>query len=111
MRDTVFIVMTMAIVWSVVFFALAPMGYPLENWALVASASVSAVIAGVLVWHGETVFENILLGCMLLMISGVISTSAPNRGFIFVCGLCSVIVGVIMNQINQAIANKLHRQV
>lgn len=106
MRNAVFIVMTMAIVWPIVFFALPPIGFPLEIWALVASASVSAVFAGLLVMLGETIIENMILVCILLVLSGVVSTTTTKLGFIFVCALSSAFVGVLMNQINKAIANR-----
>ncbi len=111
MRNVVFIVMTMAIVWPIVFFALPPIGFPLVNWALVASASVSAVFAGLLVTLGETIIENIVLICILLVLSGILWATTPKVGFIFVCVLSSAFVGVLMNQINKAIANRLHREV
>lgn len=110
MRNAVFIVTTMAIVWPIVFFALSPMGFPLEIWALVAAASVSAVFAGLLVMLGETIIENIILVCILLVLSGVVSTTTPKLGFIFVCVFSSAFVGVLMNQINKAIANRLRRK-
>jgi hypothetical protein len=97
----------MAIVWPVVFLALPPAGFFLANWALMVSASVSALFAGVLVLLGETIVEDIVKVGMLLLLSGILWFAAPKIGFVFICALSSGFIGVIMNQINKALSNKV----
>ena len=80
MRDAVFIAMTMAITWLIVFFALPATGFPLEPWGLVAAASLSALFAALLVMLGETIIENAIVLCVVLVLAGVVSTTSPTFG-------------------------------
>jgi hypothetical protein len=101
MRDVIFIIITMVIVWSVVFFALPQAGFPLANWALVVLASLSAIFSGLLALMGQTIVEDIVIVGILLILSGILWFT--EIGFVSICALSSGFIGVFMNQINKAV--------
>lgn len=108
MRDSIFIVVAIAVVWLTVFVALPSMGFPLATRDLLASASVSAVVAGLLVLLGETIVENIILVFIVFVLSGILAAVTLGFDFVFVCAIFSAVIGVPMNLINRALANKRH---
>ena len=83
------------------------MGFDIKMWALILSAAIGGLFAGLLVLLGETVFENIILVIVLLVISGAVSGANPNLRFIFITTLLAAVIGTTTNLINQYVANKL----
>ncbi len=107
MREIVFIVLGILITWSAIFFIVPLLEFDMEMWVLIVSASIGGLFAGVLVLLGETVIENIILVSVVLVISGVLSTTNPGLGFVFFTALLSGVIGSITNQVNQYAANRL----
>lgn len=106
MREKTFIHLGILITWFVIFLIVPLMGFDIKMWVLILSASIGSLFAGSLVMLGETVIENIILVAILLVMTGVLSGSKPNLGFIFISALLSGMIGAMTNQINQYAANK-----
>ena len=75
-------------------------------WVLIVSASIGGIFAGFLVFLGETVFENIILVLVALVLAGVLWGTKPGLGYIFISALLSGLIGAITNQINQYAADQ-----
>lgn len=95
----------MLITWFSIFFIVPLMGFEVKMWVLIVSASIGGLFAGLLVWHGETVIENIVIVVVVLVLSGILSGEF-GLGYIFISALLSCVIGAIANQINQYAANK-----
>ena len=106
MSEKIFIPLGMLITWFAIFFIVPIMGYDIKIWVLIVSASIGSLIAGSLVFLGETVIENIMMVAIVLVTAGVLAGSKPGLGFIFISALLSCVIGAITNQVNQYAANK-----
>ena len=82
------------------------MGVDTEGWKLVVSASIGGILAGLIVLLGESVIEDVIKLVILLVLAGVIWGTKPGFGFIFLSALVSGVIGAVLNQINQYVANK-----
>jgi hypothetical protein len=107
MRNLAFISVTMVLVWPAVYFAIPGLGYPLQLWAIITSASISAIFAGSIVLLGESIIEDIVLVGILLLLTTALGFAAPKIKFIFVCVIIAGLVGIVMSHINQFVANKV----
>jgi hypothetical protein len=76
MRNLAFISVTMVLVWPAVYFAIPGLGYPLQLWAIITSASISAIFAGSIVLLGESIIEDIVLVGILLLLTTALGFAA-----------------------------------
>lgn len=60
MRDLIFIIVTMILVWLAVYFAIPGLGYSPQLWAIITCASISAILSGLIVLLRESVIEDIV---------------------------------------------------
>ena len=107
MREKVVTLLGILITWLAIFLIVPLTGFDIKIWVLLASASIWSLFAGCLVMLGETVIENIILVVILLVLTGILSGSKPNLGFIFISALLSGVIGAMTNQINQYAAHKV----
>ena len=94
------------ITWIAIFLIVPLVGFDINLWVLILSASIGGLFSGLLVLLGETVIENIILVLVFLVLAGVLWGHKPSLGFIFISVLISSVIGVITNQVNQYAANK-----
>ena len=106
MREKFYTRLGILITWFAIFFIVPLMGFDINIWVLIVSASIGGLFAGLLVQLGETVIENIILVAVVLVLAGVLWGKNPSLGFIFISALLSGVIGAIINQINQYTANK-----
>jgi hypothetical protein len=92
--------------WAAVFFAIPEAGFDIELWVRIVSASVGGLFSSLLVLLGESVIEDIVKLLVVLVISGIVSGTNPELGYIFISTLISGVMGVIINQINQYAVRK-----
>lgn len=104
MSEKICTLLGMLITWSAIFFIVPVMGFDINMWVLIVSASIGGIFTGFLVLLGETVIENIFLVVILLVLTGVLWGTKPGLGFIFISALLSGVIGMITNQINQYVA-------
>jgi hypothetical protein len=109
MRDLIFIIVTLILVWLAVYFAIPESGYSLQLWAIITCASISAVFAGLIVLLGEGIIEDIVKVGILVGLSAALGFTTPKIGFLLVCTIISGFAGIVMNHINQFVANKLSK--
>lgn len=105
MHKKTYISLGILISWFAIFFIVPLLGFDISSWMLILAASIGGLFSGLLVLLGETVFENIVLVLITLVLTGVLWGHNPSLGFIFVSVLISSVIGVITNQISQYIAN------
>ena len=110
MHEKIYTRLGILITWFVIFFIVPLMGFDINIWVLIVSASIGGLFAGLLVQLGETVFENIILVLVFLVLAGVLWGYNSSLGFIFISVLISSVIGVITNQVNQYAANKDSKQ-
>jgi len=103
MRTLIIIFLGMAIVWPGVYFLVPMAGYPLKMWALLVAASVAALYAGLFVFLGENLIEDIVKTVLFLIIAGIIWFSSPKAGFLIICVLLAGVTGTVLNFINKKI--------
>jgi hypothetical protein len=106
MHEKIYISLGILITWFAIFFIVPLVGFDINLWMLILSASIGGLFAGLLVLLGETVIENIILVLVFLVLAGVLWGHKPSLGFIFISVLISSVIGVITNQVNQYAANK-----
>jgi hypothetical protein len=106
MREKFYTRLGILITWFAIFFIVPLMGFDINIWVLIVSASIGGLFAGLLVQLGETVIENIMLVAIVLVLAGVLWGEKPSLGLIFISALLSGVIGAIINQINQYAANK-----
>lgn len=106
MSEKICTLLGMLITWSAIFFIVPVMGFDINMWVLIVSASIGGILTGFLVLLGETVIENIFLVVILLVLTGVLWGTKPGLGFIFISALLSGVIGMITNQINQYLVNQ-----
>ena len=101
MRDIFSISIAMTMVWFVVFFSIPELGYPIQAWTVLVSASLSAVYAGVIVLLGETIIEDGIKVAMFLVLSAVAWYADSSFSFILVCVVTAGGIGTVINHINR----------
>jgi hypothetical protein len=106
MRNLIFCIVTIILVWLAVYLAIPGLGYPVRLWVLITSASVSAIFAWLIVLLGESVVEDIVKLVILAVLSAILSTNSPKLEFVFACTMIAGILGIVMNHINQFAAGK-----
>ena len=106
MQEKIYLSLGILITWFAIFFIAPLVGFDINLWVLILSASIGGLFAGLLVLLGETVIENIVLMLVFLVLAGVLWGYKPSLGFIFISVLISSVIGVITNQVNQYAANK-----
>ena len=109
MHEKIYISLGMLITWFAILFIVPFVGFDINWWVLILSASIGGLFSGLLVLLGETVIENIILVLVFLVLAGVLWGHKPSLGFIFISILISSVIGVIINQVNQYAADKAHK--
>jgi hypothetical protein len=106
MHEKIYTRLGILITWFAIVFIVPLVGFDIKLWVLILSASIGGLFAGLLVQLSETVFENIILVLVFLVLAGVLWGYNSSLGFIFISVLISGVIGVITNQVNQYAANK-----
>lgn len=106
MRGIIITLSGMLVTGLSIWFGVPAMGFEVEMWVLMLSASVGGLFTGLFVLLGESVIENIALVIILLVLAAVVSGMKPGLGFIFLCALFSGVIGTITNQVNQYLSNR-----
>jgi hypothetical protein len=107
MRDLKFIILTVILVWLAVFFAMLGLGYSPQLWAIITFASISAIFSGSFVLLGESIIEDIVKVVIFVVLSAVLGLNTLKIEFLFVGAIISGFMGIVMNHINQFIANRV----
>lgn len=92
--------------WVAIFISIPAVGFDVEVWVLIVSASLGGVLSSLFVLLAESVVEDVVKLVMMLVLSGVVWGMNPALGYIFVAVLISGGLGAITNQIGQYAANK-----
>jgi len=105
MHEKIYISLGILITWFAIFFIVPLVGFDIKLWELILSASIGGLFAGLVVWHGETVIENIVIVGVVLVLAEIWSGKFGLR-YIFISALISGVIGVIINQVNKYATNK-----
>jgi len=106
MRDLIFIIVTIILVWLLMYFALPILGDSPQPWAIITHASIAAIFSGLLVLLRESIIEDIVKVVVFVVLSALLGLTTLKIGFLFVGAIIAGFIGIVMNHINQFIANK-----
>lgn len=101
MRNFLFILIAVTLVWTLAYFTMLELGYPIQKWTILLSASLAAIYAGLFVLLGETIIEDGLKIALFLILSGIAWFADPTFSFIFICVVIAGGIGTVLNQINR----------
>ena len=103
-RELRFVLLAMVLVWPLIYFLLPAAGYPLRPWVLLVVASITAFYAGLFVFLGETLIEDIVKTGIFLILAGILWYTVPRAGFVFICALAAGVIGGLLNLVNRAMS-------
>ena len=106
MRDLIFVIVTMILVWFAVYFAILGLGYSPQLWTIITCASIFAILSGLIVLLRESVIEDTVKVVIIVLLSAVLGLNTLKIEFLFVGAIVSGVIGIVMNQINQFVANR-----
>ena len=81
MRDLIFIVATLILTWIAVSIAIELLG--------------------------ETIIEDIVKGTLFVVFTTILPFTTPKFEYVYICTLIAAGCGIVMNQINQFVANRI----